>query len=66
MKKKGKKVYTKSLKVRDVSYVAASNSVTIRLAKPRERDMAEVIVDGAIEAMDGTTSIIDASSAIVK
>ncbi len=64
VKKKGKTVYTKSLKVRAVSYVAATNSVTIRLARPLE-GTAEVIVDGAIEAMDDTTSIIDAS-AIVK
>jgi hypothetical protein len=50
--------------VRAVSYVAATNSVTIRLAKPL-KGTAEVIVDGAIEAMDGTTSTIDVS-AIVK
>ena len=63
VKKKKKMVYTKALKIRSISYVSSSDSVTINLSKPF-RGAAEVAVDGAIEALDGTTSTIDFSTTI--
>ena len=64
MKKKKKTLYTKPLKIKSVSYVASSGTVTIDLAKPY-KGAVEVAVDGAIEALDGSTSTIE-FSAIIK
>jgi hypothetical protein len=54
-------VYTKPLRLRAVSYVSSSDSVTLTLAKPY-KGAIEVVVDGAIEALDGSTSTIDLSA----
>jgi hypothetical protein len=61
VKKRKKTVYTKALKIRSISYVSSSDSVTINLSKPY-KGAVEVTVDGAIEALDGTTSDIDFST----
>ena len=63
VKKKRKTVYTKPLKIKNVNYVASSNSVTINLTKPFKGKI-EVIVDGAIEALDGTMTDVDFSNII--
>ena len=60
VKKKHKTVYSKPLKIKSVSYVASSNSVTIKLAKPAKGKF-EVAIDGAIEALDGATTTVDSS-----
>jgi hypothetical protein len=63
VRKKKKTVYSNPLKIQSVSYSGASDSVTVRLAKPY-KGTVEVAVDGAIEAMDGTTSLVDFSTIV--
>ena len=58
VKKKHRTVYSKPLKIKSVSYVASSNSVTIKLAKPAKGKF-EVAIDGAIEALDGAMTTVD-------
>ena len=63
VKKKRKLVYTKPLKIKNVSYNSATERVTINLAKPN-KVKAEVLVDGTFEALDGALTEIDFSSFI--
>ncbi len=49
VKKKKKLVFNRPLKIKTVSYLGSSSSVSISLAKPFKGQM-EVVVDGAIEA----------------
>jgi hypothetical protein len=57
-KKRGKTLYTRTLKITGIIYDSPSHSATITLAKP-DKGPIDVVVDGAIEAEDGTTSNID-------
>jgi hypothetical protein len=63
VKKRKKTVYTKALKIRSISYVSSSDSVTIDLAKPL-KGAVEMTVDGAIEALDGAISNLDFTTII--
>jgi hypothetical protein len=63
VKKKGKTVYTKPLKIGTISYNSQTNSVTIKLARPYKGKL-ELAVDGAIEALDGSISDVDFSTLI--
>ena len=64
VKKKHKTVYTQAVKIKSVVYNAATDSVTINLAKPH-KGAAEVAIDGVIEALDGASADID-YTAIIK
>jgi hypothetical protein len=63
VKKEHKTVYAKPLQIKSISYVSSSDSVSISLAKPF-KGLMEVVIDGAIEALDGATSVIDYSAVV--